>query len=314
MQASEITWLGLIVDDYLVTDEIGRGGMSRIYRASHVHSGAEAVIKVVTTKDSADAELGRNQTCANQLFSGGFGPVHPSPLQLLSMEWKRGMQSGAALCCVGQPAELADGAYGIRPFLKGRTLRKEMSTGITEKLKLLADVALVMSLVEKSAAAYHGDLKPDNVIVQESGIKLIDPGYFGSLHCTEGDIENCVVTTPAYYPLLENDDLFAFGAMSWEVLLSRHPLTDLGAPRQDVGESLRQWVRDYQILGRHSVNSFLSLVLPSEVRADFAGSAETFLLKLLRLRRDLESNKLEYDPGFASFGELLDHLHRAKLT
>lgn len=313
MATSETTWLGLIVDGFLVTDEIGNGGLSRIYRARHIESGQEAVVKVVSSRHLAGARHELNQTSANQLFSGGFGTVNPSPLQLLTMEWERGRQQTKdedVLCCIGKPIKLAYGAYGIRPFIEGQTLRRKMADTMNNKLNYLFNVARAMSSLEKSIAAYHGDLKPDNVIVQDATVKLIDPGFFGSMHCREGDIESCAITTEAYYPCLEEDDLFAFGLMVWEVLLSRHPLTEVqGTPRSDVGDSLRQWIRGYEILGRHFVKNLSRLVLASEIRAGVSASAESYLLKLLRLRRDSISAKLEIDSGFANFDQLLNDYH-----
>jgi serine/threonine protein kinase len=158
---------------------------------------------------------------------------------------------------------------------------------------------------------HHGDVKPENIVVTKSGIKLIDPGHFGPLDCAEGNLNRCVVTTPAYYPLLTPDDLFAMGIILWEIACRSHPMDGVaysGAiDKSNLGQGLVDWVRGRELVGQYYLSPILGVRRPSDLRSDMPGALENVLLKALRLRINPD-NKFDKDAGFASLADLASAL------
>ncbi len=305
----ESTWLGLIVDGYLVTDEVGRGGFARIYRAQHVESGEVVALKVMSNMPVLSGDSDSFRAEANQLYSGGFGTVTPHPVSVLRAEFERGQLAvGSGLRCIGKPKEIGRTAYGYREFIEGTTLRRARESNIANVMAVLVAVAEIMDKIARSPGRYHGDLKPENILLTDTSAVVIDPGHFGLMPCREGAIENCVITTKRYYPVLEPDDLFAFGIVAWESLLGIYPIDRESPGREDMGDSVLTWIRHYEILGRHALKGVLHLCLPCEKYPSIDSTTEDCLLKMIRLRKEGPRGKIERDNGFESFAQIAQRL------
>src|SRR5262249_33610081 len=164
-------------------------------------------------------------TQALAFITGGTMVMHPDAVQLLGIQCKKFQQSAdPSLPQIDKFVTDKDTGYCRMELLEGPTLREAMTAGPVAISLLLELVRIMQRLSENPNFEYHGDLKPENIIITASGLKIIDPGHFGPLDCREGHLGRCIITTPAYYPLLIPDDLFALGIILWEIACRRHPL------------------------------------------------------------------------------------------
>jgi serine/threonine protein kinase len=115
-------------------------------------------------------------------------------------------------------------------------------------------VRALQKLERSGQLAYHGDLKPENIIVKPSGsVVLIDPAL-------RLDERGVTTTTPHYNPLLLRDskaDVMGIGVMLYEILTGVLPFDEVPwqyAGREQGGE-----------VERLSLSYFLSYPPPREM-------------------------------------------------
>ena len=112
----------------------------------------------------------------------------------------------------------------------------------------------LQKLARTGELPYHGDLKPENMIVKPSGsILMIDP----AMRRGERDV---IATTPLYNPLLLCDskaDVMGIGIMLYEILTGVLPFDEV--PWSYAGRALGGEVE------RLSLSYFLSYTPPKEL-------------------------------------------------
>ena len=148
------------IDRYRILDEVGRGGMSVVYRGQDISLDREVAVKVLHSHLAGETE-------SRERFQREAKAVarlhHPHIIEIYDF------------------AETSDGmSYIVTEFVKGRTLR----TFIEEEKAFFPEVAamIIIQICEAVAHAHnlriiHRDLKPENVMVNEEGIlKLMDFG------------------------------------------------------------------------------------------------------------------------------------------
>ncbi len=196
------------------------------------------------------------------------------------------------------------------PLLFGNNLRQYMRSGPVPA-EVLLDVALCLDrLSANEAFRYHGDLKPENLMITPSGVVLIDPGHFGAIDTYKGSIKqsltNCSITSALYYPLLSPDDVLALGLITWEIACREHPLIERSVAakydRRHIGDELWDFVRNEEENGRFFCSSILGLRRPSQIRPGLPAEIEEFLLNCLRIKFDGDG-KIDRAPGFATMGD-----------
>ncbi len=122
-------------------------------------------------------------------------------------------------------------------YARGKTLREKIRA--LEGIRLNWFLTLVRSLQklqQDGTLSYHGDLKPENIIVKPSGsVVMIDPAL-------RADERAVITTTPHYNPLLLRDekaDVMGIGIMLYEILTGVLPFDDVPwqyAGREQGGE------------------------------------------------------------------------------
>jgi WD40 repeat protein len=216
-----------------VEDEIGRGGAGRVLRATDRSLGRPVAIK--QTLDGApdlDARFYREMRLTARLQHPGIVPLYDAG------RWPN-----------GQPF------YAMK-LVEGRSL-KELLAGCPKLDDRLAYLPKLLSACDAVAYAHaqgivHRDLKPANVLVGAFGETLvIDWGVAKDLRsrveeiapakrrASVGDEEltttGLVIGTPAYMPpeqargeeVDERADVYALGAMLYELLSGRRPYHDI---------------------------------------------------------------------------------------
>ncbi len=140
-------------------------------------------------------------------------------------------------------------------YARGKTLREKIRA--LEGIRLnwfLTIVRSLQRLQDSGTLTYHGDLKPENIIVKPSGsVVMIDPAL-------RVDERAVITTTPHYNPLLLRDekaDVMGIGIMLYEILTGVLPFDDVPwqfAGREQGGE-----------VERLSLSYFLSYPPPKDL-------------------------------------------------
>ncbi len=329
-------WIGMQVEDYRIESVLGGGTYSVVYGGEHFSGRDSKVFKVarppalITLPDPGDIM----PTQALSLYSGGVARVKPDTYALLAVQGRKlRAVKDPALVVVEEIVEQQAMCYLRMELIEGQPLSHIMRDRPLSLATLLELARGLDRLSKMPAWETHGDLKPDNVIVTATGVKILDPGHFGKLPGETGEID-CVVTTPAYYPLLQPDDLWAFGILLWHAAVRRHPLytpideplefhvsepetdaKDLGdeeaissfAP--EVGEKLFRLVRSRQNVGQYYLDPLLRLKRPRAIRPDIPEAVESVVLKGMRLQV-LRSGQLELADGYKDFSEFAKALEQ----
>lgn len=140
-------------------------------------------------------------------------------------------------------------------YARGKTLREKIRA--LEGIRLNWFLTLVRSLQKLNKSdqlAYHGDLKPENIVIKPSGsVVMLDPAM-------RPDDRGVITTTPHYNPLLLRDskaDVMAIGVMLYEILTGVLPFDEVPwtyAGREQGGE-----------VERMSLSYFLSYPPPRDL-------------------------------------------------
>jgi serine/threonine protein kinase len=209
---------------YQVLALIGAGGMGEVYRARDPRLGREVAIKVLPTHYLTD----------------------PDRLERFQREARAAAALNHPNVVVIYDTGTSDGVPFIASeLLTGTTLREALTTGIAWPTRKALDVA--QQIARGLAAAHargivHRDLKPENVFVGADGVvKILD---FGLARLKEGPVlpedptmpgteAGRVLGTVGYMapeqvrgqPADHRADLFAFGAILYELLAGRRAFT-----------------------------------------------------------------------------------------
>jgi serine/threonine-protein kinase len=206
--------IGRTVGPYRIEEEIGRGGMSVVYRAVDERLGRTVALKFL----SRDLML---DPTAKERFLVEARSVsaidHPN------------------VCTVHEIGETEDGeSYIVLAYYAGETLADRVARGplpIDEALDLGLQVARGLARAHESGIL-HRDVKPANVVVTERGeAKVLD---FGLAKLTEGTrvtMPGLTLGTPAYMSpeavrgeeVDERTDLWSLGCLLHELLTGELP-------------------------------------------------------------------------------------------
>jgi serine/threonine protein kinase/tetratricopeptide (TPR) repeat protein len=238
--------IGKTLAQFRITDEIGRGGMGEVYRATDTRLGREVAIKVLPAEVAADPErLQRFEREARAVAALS----HPNILAIHDFAVEEGV------------------AYAVTELLEGETLRQEL----TRRGRLPIDRAITFAIgtVRGLAASHdkgivHRDLKPENVFITEEGqVKILDFGLAKversseSIESSAGIEERgteafetdpgSVIGTVSYMSpeqargesTDQRSDLFSFGVVVYEMLTGKNPFL-----RGSAAETMSSILRD----------------------------------------------------------------------
>lgn len=299
-------WTGLKLKNLEITDSLGEGAFARVYKATG-SDGKEKALKVAGTGfgDNA-AETGFFQSRALQQISSGFADFKVSGQELLQKQYDRLKEFAASGLFVRVESfeNLTETSWILMEYLSGKSLRRQMLDGEGSFNGFgLALLRLLAEFEKKLPGAKHGDLKPENLVFSGNGrLVMIDPGYYGSLLGKDGRQHYVRVTTPAYYPGLDADDMFAAGLILFELATGEQLLT-AHLDRAAVGAKLEARLHGLECTGNHFFSGLRAARSPASFKP-MSDSLSNVIAKSLGLAFDRNGREPELADRFNSFGEL----------
>ena len=213
-------------DAYHVERELGGGGMSRVFVATETELGRKVVVKVLPPEMGA----GVNADRFRREIQLAASLQHPHIVPLLH---------------AGRQADLL---YYTMPLVEGESLRaklaREGELPIGEAVRILRDVVDALAYAHAHGVV-HRDIKPDNVLISGHHAVVTDFGVAKAISASTGEQSltsiGVALGTPAYMapeqaaaePNVDHRaDLYALGALAYEVLAGRPPF--VGANAQQI--------------------------------------------------------------------------------
>jgi eukaryotic-like serine/threonine-protein kinase len=220
---------------YRLIQQIGAGGMGEVWKAEDTRLGRMVAIKILPPSVAADAEslarMRREARTAAQLNHPNIATIHS--------------------------IEEADGRLFIAmEFVDGEPLAKLIKRGMSEAEICRIGRSVADALAEAHAKGIiHRDIKPDNVIVSGSRVKVLDFGIAKQVGLTSGDEKTAtfvtqqgmIVGTIHYMspeqalgkPLDPRTDIFSLGVVLYEAATGRLPFKG-----DTITETMTQIIRD----------------------------------------------------------------------
>lgn len=222
LQAPMLDFTGQLFGPYQAVAEIGRGGMSVVYRGERTDGDFEkrVAIKVILVQSHASLRHGETQILAAldhpniaRLIDAGATPLG---FRFLLMEYVDGKP------CTEYGAALSE----------------------KQKLQLFLQMCAGVQYAHRSLVV-HRDLKPDNILVTaDGGVKLLDFGIAKMLRpdTVEAQTKGVQAYTPDYaspeqilgQPVTTSADIYSLGVLLCELIGQRLPRSFAGLPVAEV--------------------------------------------------------------------------------
>jgi serine/threonine-protein kinase len=212
---------------YRIEQELGGGGMSRVFVAEETRLARRVVVKVLPPELAAEINVDR----FNREIQLSASLQHPHIVPLLA--------AGGS----------ADVLYYTMPLVEGEALRtrlaREGELPVRDAVRILTDVADALAYAH-ARGIVHRDIKPDNVLLSGHHALVADFGVAKAVSQAKGGGQSGLTSvgvalgTPAYMapeqaagdPNIDHRaDIYALGAMAYEMLTGRPPFTSL-SPHQ----------------------------------------------------------------------------------
>ncbi|MFU8854741.1 serine/threonine-protein kinase [Micromonospora sp. SL1-18] len=208
-------------DRYVLRERIGLGGMSEVWRADDEVLHRPVAVKALATQLAADPQL---RATIQREARAAARLTHPHVTQVYDYA----------------EATLPDGSlvpYLVMELVEGHTLADRVTGGPLawpEAVRLAGQVAAALAAAHRIGVV-HRDIKPGNVMLTETGAKVLDFGIAtlaGPRHPLAGQTGELLVGTPAYFapermtpgPPNPASDVYALGALLYRTLTGRAPL------------------------------------------------------------------------------------------
>jgi serine/threonine protein kinase len=216
---------GTALGPFEVLRPIGAGGMGEVYEARDTRLGRSVAIKVLAPDLAGDAAFRARFTREARSLAR---IAHPS------------------ICVLHDVGDVDGTMYLVLEYVDGETLAARLARGplpIAELVPIAVEICRALSVAHRAGIA-HRDLKPGNVMLTRSGVKLLDFGLakdVGGGALTSGGgggdqstaalltREGTLIGTPAYLAPEQlqgreadaRSDIFALGAVLHEMATGR---------------------------------------------------------------------------------------------
>jgi eukaryotic-like serine/threonine-protein kinase len=268
-----MTALGTVIGGrYRIDAEIGRGGMSTVYRAFDTVLERPVAIKLMHREIAADSDqlerFRREARAVAQLN-------HPHVVTVIDAgeESSPGDEHASAGGAVSTP-------YIVLEYVDGETLkdviRRDGPLDISQAIAYAIEIARALGAAHERQIV-HRDIKPHNVLIsEEGGAKITDFGIARSLSEEGLTIEGRVLGTTDYVSpeqalgqhVTGQSDLYSLGVVLFEMLTGQVPF-HAGSPVAVAMKHVREDVPDVQRL-RPGLSAATAAVVERAVSKDLA--------------------------------------------
>ncbi|TWG21194.1 serine/threonine-protein kinase [Actinoplanes teichomyceticus] len=205
----------LIGERYRLLERLGHGGMSVVWRADDDVLGRQVAVKVLSARLATDPGT-LHQLRAEARAAAGLR--HPAVVEVY--DYGETTHRGKLL------------PYVVMELVDGRTMADLLSGDrIPWRLAVLICAQVAAALAAAHArGVVHRDVKPGNVMVTSSGVKLVDFGISAAVGVMDG-ADGQLLGTPAYLaperirggPVRPATDVYALGLLLYLSLAGRMP-------------------------------------------------------------------------------------------
>ncbi|MGW1742863.1 Stk1 family PASTA domain-containing Ser/Thr kinase [Nocardia sp. NPDC001965] len=209
--------IGAVLDRrYRIDAPIARGGMSMVFRGVDTRLGRQVAIKVMDPKFAGDPQfLSRFEFEARAVA----GLKHSSLVEV----YDQGIDG--------------DYPFLVMELVQGGTLRellRERGPMPPHAVRAVAEPVLAAIGVAHDAGLVHRDVKPENVLISDSGdVKIADFGLVRAVAAANTTSASVILGTAAYLSPEQvtsgsadsRSDVYAFGILIFELLTGRVPFT-----------------------------------------------------------------------------------------
>ena len=289
--------LGKIISHYRIEEKLGEGGMGVVYRARDTLLPRSAAIKFLSRDVATEDQRHRFQQEAQAASSLN----HPHILTVYEAGTDDNRQ------------------YLITEFIDGVTLRewvREQRPSLGQSLDVMIGIAEALTCAHE-AHIVHRDVKPENILVARQGFaKLVDFGVAKLIEGVTPDRQTrtaspktkvgAVVGTIPYMapeqvsgePVDARADVFAFGAVLYELLSGHHPFE--GKTDADVLHAiLRVPPRPLSAL-RPEIPAAIRFIVEKALEKDPADRYQTMRELVIDLKRSARTKSADTDAGAAT--------------
>jgi serine/threonine protein kinase/tetratricopeptide (TPR) repeat protein len=280
-RAAETDAIGRRIGPYELLEELGRGGMSTVYRAARVDDAFDQTVAVKLVRYGlATPSLGRRLVAERRILAR---LQHPNIARLLD----GGTTEDAAPYFV---MEAIDG----RPIDLDCDLRR---LGVDDRLRLFRTVCRAVTYAHRNLVV-HRDLKPSNVLVKADGepmlldfgiAKLLDPSAEG-----ETTLSLVRLGTPGFAspeqvlgePITTASDIYSLGVLLYHLLVGTRPYRVAEtAPVREVEAAIVEQAPMVPSVAARAVPAEVAArrgLRPESLARRLAGDLDTILLTALR--------------------------------
>lgn len=206
---------GSLVGDFIILEEIGRGGMGIVYLAHQISLDRPAAVKILSDNYAMNTE-----------FIAGFIKEaraaaklnHPHIVQAYAVGEDEGIYFFAMENIDGETMK--------------NVLKREKVIPVEDAITIIQQIAEALDYAWKEQKLIHRDIKPDNIMMTKNGrAKLADLG----LSRVAGDIDDAeedeVMGTPQYIspehltgaPMDVRSDIYSLGATFYHLVTGKFP-------------------------------------------------------------------------------------------
>lgn len=214
-------FVGRTIGHYKLVEYLGYGAMARVYKAYHYELRRFAAIKILHPHYASDPEFLQHFKAEAQSLAL---LRHPNIVQVYDAS-------------VSQ-----DFSYLVMEFIEGDTLKeiiedyrfRQLRFPISRTLRIVYSIGLALTYAHQRDII-HRDVKPSNVMVEQSGRVVLADFGLARLTTGQGDTQTGEIKgTPAYMAPEQalgkssdqRSDIYSLGVIFYELLTGRQPFLD----------------------------------------------------------------------------------------